>query len=146
MPKPDNPATASGATAAMTANASSMGNPSRRDARLNADGEGARPVATASGGPGKLRKSSLEQSKAAYNGSVATTQPQPQRRTTMPSKKSSITVADCKSIIGSLSHSQGFYGRLYRDLTEGKAWAQFARAARKAGCTDTLSLILWIEG
>ena len=54
-------------------------------------------------------------------------------------------VKEIKAIIASLSRSQGFYGRLYRDLEESKGWADLARAARKAGCKDSLDLILFLE-
>lgn len=54
-------------------------------------------------------------------------------------------VKEIKAIIASLSRSQGFYGRLYRDLEESKGWGELARAARKAGCKDSLDLILFLE-
>ena len=62
------------------------------------------------------------------------------------SKSRVFTVADAKSIVGSLAHSQGFYGRLWEQLEESRAWGKMVRAARKAGVKDEMDFILWIEG
>lgn len=57
-----------------------------------------------------------------------------------------MTVKQIKSTVHTFARSQGFYGRLARDLDESKGWGELARAATKAGCTDDLSFILWLEG
>ena len=61
-------------------------------------------------------------------------------------KGQNMKVAEIKSIIGSLSRSQGFYGRLWRDLEENEGWGELARAATKAGCKTELDFILFLEG
>ena len=56
-----------------------------------------------------------------------------------------MTVAELKSIIGSLAQSQGFWGRLWRDLDASNGWDTLAEEATKAGCRTKLDFILWIE-
>lgn len=55
------------------------------------------------------------------------------------------TVDDVKGIVAEFAQSQGFYGRLYRDLEETDGWGRLAEAANAAGCADTLDLILLLE-
>jgi hypothetical protein len=53
---------------------------------------------------------------------------------------------EIKGIVWGLAQSQGFYGRLGRDMDESDGWEQLAEAATKAGCKDEMDFILWIEG
>lgn len=55
-------------------------------------------------------------------------------------------VDEIKSIVWQFAQSQGFYGRLGRDLDESDGWEELARKATEAGCKGTLSFILWLEG
>ena len=56
-----------------------------------------------------------------------------------------MSVNEIKSIIGSLSRSQGFYGRLWMSLDESDGWEELAEAATEAGCTSELDFILFLE-
>lgn len=55
-------------------------------------------------------------------------------------------VEEIKSIVWGLAQSQGFWGRLGRDLDESNGWEQLAKDATAAGCHEELDFILWIEG
>ena len=55
-------------------------------------------------------------------------------------------VEEVKGIVWELAQSQGFYGRLGRDMDESDGWEQLAEEATKAGCKGTLDFVLWIEG
>jgi hypothetical protein len=63
----------------------------------------------------------------------------------MANERKLLTVEDCKSIIGSLANSQGFYGRLYQHLEENGKWDELATAAQKANCHDMVDLVLFLE-
>lgn len=57
-----------------------------------------------------------------------------------------MTVEEVKSIIYGFAQSQGFYGRLARDLTENNGWGRLAQQATRAKCTTELDLVLFLEG
>lgn len=63
-----------------------------------------------------------------------------------PKPQGALTVEKVKEIIWEFARSQGFYGRLGRDLDDSNGWEKLTEAANKAGCTSSLDLILFIEG
>lgn len=56
-----------------------------------------------------------------------------------------MTVQEVKSIIYEFAQSQGFYGRLARDLNESNGWGRLAKAATRAKCTTELDLVRFLE-
>lgn len=52
---------------------------------------------------------------------------------------------EVKSIIYEFAQSQGFYGRLARDLEESNGWGRLAQCATRAKCTTALDLIRLLE-
>lgn len=46
----------------------------------------------------------------------------------------------------SLARSQGFYGRLLRDLDEGDIWEDFIAELREHGVKEPLDMVMLIEG
>lgn len=56
-----------------------------------------------------------------------------------------MTVQEVKSIIYEFAQSQGFYGRLARDLNESNGWGRLARQATRKKCTTDLDLIRLLE-
>lgn len=57
-----------------------------------------------------------------------------------------MTTEEIKGIVWDLARSQGFYGRLGRDMDETDRWDELTEAANEAGCKDTLDFVMWIEG
>lgn len=57
-----------------------------------------------------------------------------------------MTTEEIKGIVWGLARSQGFYGRLGRDMDETDGWDELTEAANKVGCKDTLDFVMWIEG
>lgn len=57
-----------------------------------------------------------------------------------------ITGEDALNILVSLSHSQGCWGRLLRDLEENDAIEDFKKWVEEQRFTDELDLILRLEG
>lgn len=56
-----------------------------------------------------------------------------------------MSIKQLKSIIGSLSRSQGFYGRLYRDLEENNTWKELAKITKKENIKTSLDLVMFLE-
>lgn len=49
--------------------------------------------------------------------------------------------------IKELAKSQGFYGRLYRDLMEDKELMEnFKKATERQNFTDIVDFVMWLEG
>ncbi len=57
-----------------------------------------------------------------------------------------ITVQIAKDWIDTLSHSQGFYGRMYRDLEENNNWDEFVDILNNNNVRDMLDMVMLIEG
>jgi tRNA G26 N,N-dimethylase Trm1 len=59
-----------------------------------------------------------------------------------------MTAEQTRDIILSLSKSQGFYGRLYRDITENRTTEEADEIFEELGkdCKDVLDLIFKLEG
>ena len=57
-----------------------------------------------------------------------------------------LTVNEVKAFIRSMARSTGLYGRLACDLDENDTWEEFTSEANKAGCKNTIDLVLWFEG
>lgn len=57
-----------------------------------------------------------------------------------------ITVDIAKDWISTLSHSQGTYGRIYRDLEENDKWEEFVDILNNSNVRDMLDMVMLIEG
>ena len=59
-----------------------------------------------------------------------------------------MTAEQTRDMILSLSKSQGFYGRLYRDITEDRTYEEAMEVFEELGkdCKDVLDLIFKLEG
>ena len=57
-----------------------------------------------------------------------------------------ITVDTAKEWIDTLSHSQGFYGRMYRDLEDNDNWDKFVDILNNSNVVDMLDMVMLIEG
>lgn len=62
-------------------------------------------------------------------------------------RKSNMTAEQTRDMILSLSRSQGFYGRLYRDITENRTKEEADEIFEELGkdCKDVLDLIFKLE-
>lgn len=65
-------------------------------------------------------------------------------------RKKYLDYEDFKDFVASLSHSQGFYSRLYRDLLElenndTESLEKLKRTIEEQHFTDTLDFIYWLE-
>lgn len=65
-------------------------------------------------------------------------------------RKKYLDYEDFKDFVGSLSHSQGFYSRLYRDLLEMEnndveSLEKLRKTIDEQHFTDTLDFIYWLE-
>ena len=62
-------------------------------------------------------------------------------------RKSNMTAEQTRDMILSLSRSQGFYGRLYRDITEDRTTEEVDEIFEELGkdCKDVLDLVFKLE-
>ena len=57
-----------------------------------------------------------------------------------------ITVQTAKDWIKTLSHSQGLYGRMYKDLEDNDNWDKFVDILNNSNVVDMLDMVMLIEG
>ena len=65
-------------------------------------------------------------------------------------KKKYLDYEDFKDFVGGLSHSQGFYSRLYNNLlemeeTDIESLEKLKKEIEKQHFTDTLQFVFWLE-
>lgn len=68
------------------------------------------------------------------------------KRTQQQKENKMITVDIAKDWIETLSNSQGFYGRMYRDLEDNNNWDKFVDILNNSNVVNMLDMVMLIEG